>query len=189
MDPYTGEILALANYPTFNPNVYRKLRRRRAPQPRHPGPLRAGLDIQDRDGVGGARAEACSSRRHDRRQSGGIIRFGSRVIRRHATTTACCRSPTSSSSRATSARSRSVCARRRAPRAVRAAASASAAARRPTFPARAPGIVWDPAKLTDSALASMAMGYQVGVTPLQMAAAVSSVANGGELVSRASCAR
>ena len=26
------------------------------------------------------------------------------------------------------------------------------------------------------------MGYQVGVTPLQMAAAVSAVANGGELV-------
>jgi membrane peptidoglycan carboxypeptidase len=34
--------------------------------------------------------------------------------------------------------------------------------------------------LTDSALASVSMGYQVGVTPLQMAAAVSSVANGGE---------
>ena len=31
----------------------------------------------------------------------------------------------------------------------------------------------------DSALASVSMGYQVGVTPLQMAAAVSSVANGG----------
>ena len=28
----------------------------------------------------------------------------------------------------------------------------------------------------------MAMGYQVGVTPLQMAAAVSAIANGGELV-------
>ena len=41
--------------------------------------------------------------------------------------------------------------------------------------------MWDPAKLTDSALASVSMGYQVGVTPLQMAAAVSSIANGGEL--------
>src|SRR5262249_22807843 len=37
-------------------------------------------------------------------------------------------------------------------------------------------------KLTDSALASMAMGYQVGVTPLQMVRAVSAVANGGELL-------
>jgi cell division protein FtsI (penicillin-binding protein 3) len=32
------------------------------------------------------------------------------------------------------------------------------------------------------ALGSVSMGYQIGVTPLQMAAAVSSVANGGELV-------
>jgi membrane peptidoglycan carboxypeptidase len=36
--------------------------------------------------------------------------------------------------------------------------------------------------MKDSALASMAMGYQIGVTPLQMAAAASSIANGGELL-------
>ena len=36
-----------------------------------------------------------------------------------------------------------------------------------------------PSKLNDSALASVSMGYQVGVTPLQMAAAASAVANGG----------
>jgi cell division protein FtsI (penicillin-binding protein 3) len=52
----------------------------------------------------------------------------------------------------------------------------------PDFPGETPGIVWNPAKLTDSALASVSMGYQVGVTPLQMATAVSSVANGGELL-------
>src|SRR5262249_59280216 len=52
----------------------------------------------------------------------------------------------------------------------------------PDFPSESPGILWDPARQTDSALASMSMGYQVGVTPLQMAAAVSAVANGGELV-------
>jgi len=44
-----------------------------------------------------------------------------------------------------------------------------------------PGIVWDPTKLGDGAVASVSMGYQVGVTPVQMAAAVSSVANGGML--------
>jgi membrane peptidoglycan carboxypeptidase len=43
-------------------------------------------------------------------------------------------------------------------------------------------MVWDPESLNDSALASVAMGYQVGVTPLQMAVAVSAVANGGQLV-------
>jgi membrane peptidoglycan carboxypeptidase len=52
----------------------------------------------------------------------------------------------------------------------------------PDFPSESPGILWDPSRQNDSALASMAMGYQVGVTPLQMAAAVSSVANGGDLL-------
>ena len=55
---------------------------------------------------------------------------------------------------------------------------------RPTssdFPSESPGIVWNPAKLDNSGLASVSMGYQIGVTPLQMAAAVSSVANGGTL--------
>ena len=52
----------------------------------------------------------------------------------------------------------------------------------PDFPGETTGIVWDPQKLDSSALASMSMGYQIGVTPLQMVAAVSSVANGGDLL-------
>jgi cell division protein FtsI (penicillin-binding protein 3) len=52
----------------------------------------------------------------------------------------------------------------------------------PDFPGESPGIVWNPAKWTESALASVSMGYQVGVTPLQMVTAVSSVANGGEMI-------
>jgi cell division protein FtsI/penicillin-binding protein 2 len=38
------------------------------------------------------------------------------------------------------------------------------------------------AEFGPSALASVSMGYQIGVTPLQMVAAVGSIANGGELV-------
>jgi membrane peptidoglycan carboxypeptidase len=49
----------------------------------------------------------------------------------------------------------------------------------PDFPGESPGILWSPAKLNDSGVASMAMGYQVGVTPLQMTAAMNAVANGG----------
>ncbi len=49
----------------------------------------------------------------------------------------------------------------------------------PDFRGETAGIVWDPARLNDSALASVSMGYQVGVTPLQMVTAASSVANGG----------
>jgi cell division protein FtsI (penicillin-binding protein 3) len=52
----------------------------------------------------------------------------------------------------------------------------------PDFPGENPGIVWRPEQWTDSALASVSMGYQVGVTALQMVAAASAVANGGELV-------
>ncbi len=52
----------------------------------------------------------------------------------------------------------------------------------PDFRGENPGIVWNPARLDASALASVSMGYQIGVTPLQMATAVSVVANGGELV-------
>ena len=51
----------------------------------------------------------------------------------------------------------------------------------PDFPGESPGIVWEASKLNDSALASVSMGYQVGVTPLQMAAAASVIANGGTL--------
>jgi cell division protein FtsI (penicillin-binding protein 3) len=52
----------------------------------------------------------------------------------------------------------------------------------PDFPGENAGIVWRPEKMTESALASVSMGYQVAITPLQMVAAVSSVANGGEYV-------
>jgi cell division protein FtsI (penicillin-binding protein 3) len=42
--------------------------------------------------------------------------------------------------------------------------------------------IWTPAGMTESGLASVAMGYQISVTPLQMAAAASAVANGGVLM-------
>ena len=52
----------------------------------------------------------------------------------------------------------------------------------PDFRGESAGIVWNPARLDASGLASVSMGYQISVTPLQMVAAVSSVANGGMLV-------
>ena len=54
--------------------------------------------------------------------------------------------------------------------------------RSPDFRGESSGIVWNPAKLDASGLASVSMGYQISVTPLQMLAAVSSVANGGTLI-------
>jgi cell division protein FtsI (penicillin-binding protein 3) len=52
----------------------------------------------------------------------------------------------------------------------------------PDFKGETAGIVWSADRLDASALASVSMGYQVGVTPLQMATAVSSIANGGRLL-------
>jgi cell division protein FtsI (penicillin-binding protein 3) len=52
----------------------------------------------------------------------------------------------------------------------------------PDFKGETAGIVWSADRLDDSALASVSMGYQVGVTPLQMITAVSSIANGGHLL-------
>ena len=42
--------------------------------------------------------------------------------------------------------------------------------------------LWNPDNLDESGLASVSMGYQVSVTPLQMVTAVSAVANGGLLM-------
>ena len=50
------------------------------------------------------------------------------------------------------------------------------------FPSESPGIVWNPASLNERALASLSMGYQIAVTPLQMATAVAAIANGGDLI-------
>jgi cell division protein FtsI/penicillin-binding protein 2 len=47
MDPFSGELLALANYPTFNPNA--SSRTRTLPkEPRGAGRLRAWVDGQSR---------------------------------------------------------------------------------------------------------------------------------------------
>jgi cell division protein FtsI/penicillin-binding protein 2 len=49
------------------------------------------------------------------------------------------------------------------------------------FKGQSKGIVFPTDQINDSTLASMSMGYNVSVTPLQMATAASAVANGGTL--------
>ena len=53
---------------------------------------------------------------------------------------------------------------------------------RVSFRGESSGKVWDPADLKEGSLARVSIGYQIGVTPLQMAAAAGAIANGGELV-------
>jgi cell division protein FtsI (penicillin-binding protein 3) len=179
MDPRSGEILALANWPSFNPNAYRdskpEAQRNRAVQDLYePGSTfkivtasaafeEKVIDPDDQIDV-----------------SAGNIRFGARVINddhnygvlsfadvlvKSSNVGAIKVGLALGSERLGFYMKRFGFGRRTSP----------------DFPGESAGIMWDPARLTDSALASVSMGYQVGVTPLQMAAAVSSIASGGEL--------
>jgi cell division protein FtsI/penicillin-binding protein 2 len=180
MDPKTGEILAMANTPTFNPNTYR----------RSTGPERRNRAVQDLYEPGSTFKIITASAAIEEKVmpiettidvSGGFIRVGSRVVQdvrdfgRLSFTDVMVRS-----SNVGAIKIGFELGPDRLGQYVRRFGFGQAMS--PDFPGESPGIVWDAAEWTDSALMSVSMGYQVGVTPLQMAAAASSVANGGELV-------
>lgn len=50
------------------------------------------------------------------------------------------------------------------------------------LPAESPGTLREPARWSRQSSASVMMGYEIAVTPLQLAAAYSAIANGGELL-------
>ena len=180
MAPKTGEILALANEPTFNPNTYKTAsvehRRNRA--------------VQDIYEPGSTFKVVTASAAIEERMigvddmidvSGGKIRFGSRVIDdTHDYGTLSFTDVLVKSSNVGAIKVGLSLGPERLGLYVRRFGFGRALS--PDFPGETPGIVWDPRKLDNSALASMSMGYQVGVTPLQMVAAISSVANGGDLI-------
>lgn len=180
MDPRTGEILALANYPTFNPNAYRE----------SPTDSQRNRAVQDLYEPGSTFKVVTASAAFEEKVvapddsidvSAGHIRFGSRVIdddHRYGVL-----SFTDVIVKSSNVGAIKVGLRLGPERlGLYVKRFGFGRATSPDFPGESPGIVWNPAKLTDSALASVSMGYQVGVTPLQMAAAVSAIANGGELV-------
>jgi cell division protein FtsI (penicillin-binding protein 3) len=180
MDPATGEILALANYPSFNPNIYRdarpETRRNRAIQDYYePGStfkiVTASAAFEEKAITPDALIDA----------SAGNIRFGSRVINDdHNYGVLSFANVIVRSSNVGAIK----VALKLGPEKIGDYVKRFGFGRpsSPDFRGESPGMVWDPSSLNDSALASVAMGYQVGVTPLQMAVAVSAVANGGELV-------
>jgi cell division protein FtsI (penicillin-binding protein 3) len=180
MDPKTGEILALANWPTFNPNTYQTA----APDARR---NRAVQDLYE-PGSTFKIVTASAAFEEDVVEpddpidvSAGRIRFGGRVIdddHRYGVLSFTDVIVKSSNVGAIKV------GLRLGPQRLGAYTSRFGFGRRssPDFPGESPGIVWSPDKLTDSALASVSMGYQIGVTPLQMAVALSSIANGGDLL-------
>ena len=50
------------------------------------------------------------------------------------------------------------------------------------YPAEASGILREPSRWSRQSAASLAMGYEIAVTPVQLAVAYASIANGGDLV-------
>ena len=179
MDPRNGEILALANWPTFNPNAYRDSR----PE------AQRNRAIQDLYEPGSTFKIVTASAAFEEKVvdpddiidvSAGNIRFGARVIDDDHNYGILSFTDVLVKSSNVGAIKVGL---KLGPDRLGAYMRRFGFGRRtsPDFPGESAGIMWNPAKLTDSALASVSMGYQVGVTPLQMAAAVSSIANGGEL--------
>ncbi len=183
MDPASGEILALANYPTFNPNSYalyspEEERNRGVQDVYEPGSTFKIVTAS-------AALEEKTMRPTDLIDTGGgTIAVGpKRIVREaqgHAYGTL---SFTDVIVKSSNIGAIKIGFRLGAARLGRYVERFGFGTRlSPDFPGESAGIVWQPSQWTDGALASVSMGYQVSVTPLQMAAAASTVANGGELV-------
>jgi cell division protein FtsI (penicillin-binding protein 3) len=182
MDPRSGEILAMANEPTFNPNVYRDFaettRRNRAVQDLYePGStfkiVTASAAIEEKVLPIDTLIDT----------SPGIIRIGNRVVDEYQHHNYQTLSFTDVIVRSSNVGAIKIGFRVGAERLSRYVDRYGFGRPvSPDFPGESPGIVWSADKWTDSALASVSMGYQIGVTPLQMIAAFSSVANRGEYV-------
>jgi cell division protein FtsI (penicillin-binding protein 3) len=179
MDPWTGEILAMANEPTFNPNAFAavadtELLKNRAVQDIYePGStfkiVTASAALQENvikptDVID---------------VSQGLIAIGSRRVRdTHRYGPLTFEDVIVKSSNVGAIKVGFRIGPERLGRYVRRFGFGSVLS--PDLRGESPGIVWS--QLNDSALASVSMGYQIGVTPLQMVTAASSVANGGRLM-------
>jgi cell division protein FtsI (penicillin-binding protein 3) len=186
MDPFTGEIFALANYPTFNPNpnafnlAKAEARRNRAVQDLYePGStfkiVTAGAALEEHVATPGDLINT----------SPGVIRFGSRVIdeaKGHNYGTLTFEDVIVKSSNVGAIKIGLKLGPERLASWVTRFGFGTRISPHDFFQRESRGVVYPASQLSNSALASVSMGYQVSITPLQMAAAVSSVANGGELI-------
>jgi cell division protein FtsI (penicillin-binding protein 3) len=182
MDPRTGEILAMANAPTFDPNIYNRssetARRNRCVQDVYePGStfkvVTASAAIEEKVMPPGSIIETGPGR----------VLIGRRVIdeyRGHNYGALSFEDVIVKSSNVGAVKIGFRIGTDRLSRYV----DLFGFGRRvsPDFPGENPGIVWSADSWTEGALASVSMGYQVGVTPLQVVAAVAAVANGGQYV-------
>jgi cell division protein FtsI/penicillin-binding protein 2 len=181
LDPWTGEILAAANAPTFNPNAFTEQslahQRNRAAQDLYePGStfkiVTASTAIDTKTFTPDTPVNV----------AGGSIRIGARVVRDvHAYAgTLSARDVIVKSSNVGAIRMGLEIGARRIAEYARLFGFGWLTARDLPFSSR--GAILKPEdSWSASAVASVSMGYQVGVSPMQMAAAASTIANGGVL--------
>jgi cell division protein FtsI (penicillin-binding protein 3) len=181
MDPRTGEILALANYPTFNPNVYGRFsaetRRNRAIQEIYePGStfklVTASAAIEEGVLAPGDMIDCAP----------GFIRIGSRkpIHDVHTYGLLSFEDVIVKSSNVGAIKAGLRVGADRLGEYVDRFGFGQALA--PDFKGQSRGIVWKASQLDDSAIASVSMGYQIGVTPMQMVTAANAIATGGKLM-------
>ena len=182
LDPRTGDILALANEPTFNPNAWR----------RAPAGARRNRATQDVYEPGSTFKIVTASAALEERvvrpddvidTNPGVIYFGGRPIREfrgrnHGALTFA--EVIVKSSNVGASQIGVALGSDRLNRYVRRFGFGQTSAR--DFPGESRGIVRDASRLREGDLARVAMGYTVSVTPLQMAVAMNAVANRGELL-------
>lgn len=179
MNPQTGAILALANYPTFNPNIYGAFT----------AEARKNRVIQDVYEPGSTFKLVTASAALEERVYGvsdmidcapGYIKIAGRPAIRdvHAYGALSFEDVIVKSSNVGAIKAGMRIGAERLSLYVNRFGFGQALS--PDFRGQTAGL-WRPKDLNESGLASVSMGYQIGVTPLQMAAAVSSVANGGTL--------
>jgi cell division protein FtsI (penicillin-binding protein 3) len=179
MDPATGEVLSMASWPPFNPNVLPKpnsdnSRNRAVQDVYEPGStfkivtasglLEEGL-IKPTDLID------CTP---------GLIKFGSRIIRDdHRLGVVSFEDVIVNSSNVGTIKAGQRLGGEKLAQYIIRFGFGDRLSK--DFSGESKGIVFDAGKLDDSSLASVFVGYQISVTPLQMAAAISAVANGGTL--------
>jgi cell division protein FtsI (penicillin-binding protein 3) len=179
MDPRSGEILALANYPSFNPNMYGAYpddqRRNRAVQEIYePGStfkvVTASAAIEEGVFAPDDMVDA----------SAGVWRNGSRTVREAKDHNYGVLSFTDVIVKSSNIGAIKVGLTLGAERLGRYVHRFGFGTRVfGDLPGETPGMLAAPSGWGVGTIASISMGYEVGVTPVQMAAAVSAVANGG----------
>ena len=181
MDPFSGEILALASLPTFNPNVYGDVttedqRRNRAVQDVYqPGSTFKLI-------TAAAALEQKVVRPDEIIDTGnGTIRIGNYTVHdTHAHGAIPFREVITKSSNVGAIKVGQRLGAARLGQYVRALGFGAKLS--PDFSGQEAGIVRNPEGWSEVTLSSVSFGYSLSVTPLQLTAAVSSVATGGELV-------